>query len=71
VLKCPEGEQFDTAASKCSFVCKAEGLFPVQGSDTKYRECVRTGINKYQLTNRECPNGSFFDSGKKRCEIEQ
>jgi hypothetical protein len=69
VLKCAAGEQFDIAASQCVFLCKAEGLFPVQGSDTKYRECIRIGLNKYQLVDRECPQGSVFDSDKGPCVI--
>lgn len=69
VFKCDEGEQFDTKKSNCIFVCKKEGLFPVPGSNTKYRECFSTGINKFQLYERECPAGSIFNSDIGKCYV--
>ncbi|XP_023713218.1 uncharacterized protein LOC111867506 [Cryptotermes secundus] len=69
VLKCAEGEEFDIKTSKCTFICKKEGLFPVKGDSRKYRECISISSNKYQLVDRECPVGSKFDSDKERCVI--
>jgi hypothetical protein len=69
VLKCAEGEEFETKTSECKFICKKEGLFPVAGDDKKYRECVRISSNKYELVERECPTGSVFNSDKGRCVI--
>jgi hypothetical protein len=69
MLKCAEGEVFDTKTSQCTFVCKGEGLFPVKGDSKRYRECIRISSNKYELVERECPSGSNFDSDKGRCVI--
>jgi hypothetical protein len=66
--KCPEFEQFDTKTSQCIFVCKKEGLFPVDGEPRKYRECIYVG-GKYELRNRECPEFSIFDAGKGKCVL--
>jgi hypothetical protein len=70
MLKCREGEQFDIKTSQCKFVCKREGLFPVQGDNTKYRECTYNSLNRYEYVDRKCPDGSIFDSAKERCVIE-
>jgi hypothetical protein len=69
MLKCAEEEQFDTKTSKCIFVCKEEGLFPVVGDDGKYRECVNVGRNKFVLNEREFRIGSAFDTVKGRCIV--
>lgn len=69
VLKCPEGEQFDTTTSQCRFLCKAEGLFSVPNDPRRYRECIRISANKYELVERECPVGSEFNSVKGRCDV--
>ncbi|XP_021915519.1 uncharacterized protein LOC110827807 isoform X2 [Zootermopsis nevadensis] len=70
VFRCRDGEQFDIKTKECSFVCKKEGLFPVEGDDKKYHECVLISSNKFEVFERECPPGSKFDSDKQRCEIE-
>lgn len=69
MFKCKEGEQFDTKTSECKFVCKKEGLFPVPGDSKRYRECIYVSSNKFELVERECPDGSKFDSDKGRCVI--
>nr|AGM32769.1 chitin binding peritrophin-A domain containing protein [Coptotermes formosanus] len=71
VFKCREGEQFDTKESKCNFVCKQEGLFPVPDDPRKYRECIYVSSNKFELVERTCPAKSVFDSSKGRCVAEQ
>ena len=68
MFKCPEDEQFDTKISQCIFVCKKAGLFPVPGSERKYRECVAVG-SKFELYERECPEGSVFDPAKGKCTV--
>jgi hypothetical protein len=69
MFKCPEEEQFDNKISQCIFVCKKEGLFAVPGNKRKYRECVSVGISKFQLYERECPEGSEFDAVKGKCVL--
>jgi hypothetical protein len=69
MFKCNEGEQFDTKTSKCTFVCKKEGVFPVQGDSQRYRECIYNSSNKLELVERVCPAGSEFDSGKGLCVV--
>ena len=68
MFKCPEDEEFDTKTSKCNFVCKTAGLFPVPGNEQKYRECVAVGT-RFELNERECPTGSIFDAVKRRCVV--
>jgi hypothetical protein len=69
MFKCPEEEQFDTKISQCIYLCKKEGLFAVYGNKRKYRECVSGGNNKFQLYDKECPDGSEFDAAKGKCVI--
>jgi hypothetical protein len=68
MFKCLEDEQFDTKISQCIFVCKTAGLFPVPGSTQKYRECVAVG-SKFELYERECPEGSIFDAAIGKCVL--
>ena len=71
VLKCGEGEKFDTKTSTCNFVCKKEGLFPVPGEPRKYRECIAISSTKFELVLTECPDATEFDPVKERCVIEK
>jgi hypothetical protein len=69
MFKCDEEEQFDIKTLQCIFVCKKAGLFPVPNDQQKYRECVSVGVNNFVLYERECPEGSIFDSVKEKCVL--
>jgi hypothetical protein len=68
MLTCPEEEEFDTKTSRCTFVCKKEGKFPVPGNPQKYRECIKVGTG-FELNEGECPDGSEFDPDKGKCIV--
>jgi hypothetical protein len=67
MFKCDEEEEFDTKTLQCILVCKKAGLFPVPEDQRKYRECVSVCHNKFELYERECPEGSIFDANKRKC----
>jgi hypothetical protein len=66
VVKCRQGQEFDTKASQCKVVCKEEGVFPADGC-RKFYECVRLSSNKFKLVEGECPVGTQFDAKIKVC----
>jgi hypothetical protein len=69
MFKCGEEEQFDTKTSQCIFVCTKAGLFAVPKQERRYRECISVGFNKFELYERECPDGSKFDPVKEKCIV--
>jgi hypothetical protein len=66
MMKCKEGEEFDTKTSQCKVVCKKEGIFEVDGC-RKFYECVKGGSNRYNLVEGECPLGTKFDVATGSC----
>ncbi|XP_023708612.1 uncharacterized protein LOC111865109, partial [Cryptotermes secundus] len=66
VLKCSEGQEFDTKTSQCKRACKEEGIFAGDGC-RKFYECVLVGLNMYDIVEGECAMDTHFDATLKVC----